>query len=96
MQWHEFHYPSVDSIANSVRNLRTSAQMYKIAISRSFSRIKVDPAEIALFYLKYKNNYFLDRILSWIIDFCMDPIWYIMCKNGFPDLFNYIDDLIYT
>ena len=57
---YELHYPSVDTITNSLWNLGTSAQMYKIDISRAFHHIKVDPADIDLLGLQFQDKYFLD------------------------------------
>ena len=33
---------------------------------------------------------------SLIFQRCPDAIHYIMTQNGFPSLFNYLDDLMYT
>ena len=52
--------------------------------------------------IKFKKKYFLDSITfefrhgSLICQCCTDTICYIMAQHGFPLLFNYIDDLIYT
>ena len=61
---YELHYPSVDTITNSLQNLGTSAQMYKIDISRAFRHIKVDPADIDLLGLHFQDKYFLDRSVA--------------------------------
>ena len=47
---YDLHYPSVDTITNSLRNLRTSAQMYKIDISRAFRHIKVDTRTVSRYH----------------------------------------------
>ena len=77
--------------------------MYKIDISRAFRHIKVDPADIDLLGIQFQDKYFLDRSVAFgfrhgslIFQRCTDAIRYIMAQNGFPNLFNYIDDLIYT
>ena len=100
---YDLHYPSVDTITNSLRNLGTYAQMYKIDISRVFHHIKVDPADIDLLGIQFQDKYFLDRSVAFgfrygslIFQRCTDAIRYSMTQNGFPNLFNYIDDLIYT
>ena len=100
---YDLHYPSVDTITNSLQNLGTSAQMYKIDISRAFRHIKVDPANIDLLGIQFQDKYFLDQSVAFgfrhgslIFQRCTDAIRYIMTQNGFPNLFNYIDDLIYT
>ena len=77
--------------------------IYKIDISRAFRQIKVDPGDIDLLGFKFQNDYFLDlsvafgyRNGSQIFQRCMDAIRFIMAQHGFPYLYNYIDDLIYT
>ena len=84
-------------------NLAPSAQIYKIDISRVFRQIKVDRGDIDLFGVKFQNIYFIDRSIAFgfhhgslIFQCCTDAIRYIMGQHGFPLLFNYIDDLIYT
>ena len=100
---YDLSYPSVDTITDSLRKLGTSAQMYKIDISRAFRQIKIDPADIDLLGLQFQDQYFLDQSVAFgfrhgslIFQRCMDAIRHIMKENGFPHLFNYIDDLIYT
>ena len=75
--------------------------MYKIDISRAFRHIKVDPAD--LLDLQFQDKYFLDRSVAFgfrhgslIFQRCSDAICCIMNQNGFLNLINYIDDLIYT
>ena len=77
--------------------------MFKVDISRAFHHIKVDPGDIDLLGIKFVNQYFLDRSLAFgfrngslIFQRCTDAIRYIMAEHGYPLLFNYIDDLIYT
>ena len=93
----------MDAITTSLQNLGTSAQIYKIDISRAFRHIKIDPADIDLLGLQFENKYFLDRLVTFgfrhgslIFQRCTDVIRHIMAQKGFPNLFNYIDDLIYT
>ena len=100
---YELNYPSVDSITNSLRNLGPSAQIYKIDISGAFRQIKIDPGDIDLLGIKFQDQYFLDRSVAFrfrhgslIFQRCTDAIRYIMAQHGFPLLYNYIDDLIYT
>ena len=52
---YELKFPSVDLIMNSLRNLGPSAQMFKIDISRAFRHIKVDPGDIDLLGIKFRN-----------------------------------------
>ena len=101
--YYDLKFPSVDLIMNSLQNLGPSAQMFKIDISRDFRHIKVDPGDIDLLGTKFQNKYFLDRSLAFefhhgslIFQRCTDAIRYIMAEHGYPLLFNYIDNLIYT
>ena len=100
---YELNYPSVDCITNSLQNLGPSAQIYKTDISRGFRQIKIDPGDIDLLGIKFQDKYFIDRSVAFrfrhgslIFQRCTDTIRYIMAQHGFPLLFNYIDDLIYT
>ena len=64
---YELNHPSVDLI-NSLKNLGSLAQMYKVDISRALRQIKVDPCDIDLLGKRFQDKYFLDR-LSWFINF---------------------------
>ena len=96
-------YPSIDHITQSLVDLGPAAKIYKIDISRAFRQIKIDPSDIDLLGFKIENQYFLDRSVAFgfrhgsqIFQRCTDAIRYIMADHGFPTLWNYIDDLIYT
>ena len=100
---YDLNYPSVDSITNSLRNLGPSAQIYKIDISRASRQIKIDLGDIDLLGMKFQDEYFIGRSVAFgfghgslIFQCCTDAICYIMVQHGFPLLFTYIDDLIYT
>ena len=93
-------YPSTDHITESLVKLSPAAQ---IDISRAFRQIKIDPSDIELLGIKFDNYYFLDRSVpfgsrhgSQISQRCTNAIHFIMAQHGFPTLWNYIDDLIYT
>ena len=97
------NYPSIDSITDALVKLGPAALIYKIDISRAFRQIKIDPRDIDLLGMKFKNQYFIDRSVpfgyrngSQIFQRCSDAIRFTMQQHGFPHLFNYIDDLIYT
>ena len=77
--------------------------IYKIDISRVFRQIKVDPGDIDLLGIKFKNKYFLDRSIAFgyhngsqIFQRYTDAIRFIMAQHGFHHLHNYIDVLIFT
>ena len=61
------------------------------------------PSVQDLLGIKFGNQYFLDCSLAFgfrhgslIFQRCTDAIRYIITEHGYPLLFNYIDDLIYT
>ena len=97
------NYPSIDSITDSLCKLGPAAKIYKVDISRAFRQIKIDPLDIDLLGLTFQNQYFIDKSVpfgyrngSQIFQRCTDAIRFTMQQHGFPHLFNYIDDLIYT
>ena len=70
-------------------------------ISRAFGQLKVDPGDLDLLGLKHQS-YFIDpsvpfgyRDGSVFFENVTDSIRYIMRQQGFPHLYNYVDDLIY-
>ena len=97
------HYPSIDNITAALSKLGPGAHLFKIDISRAFRQIKIDPGDIDLLGMKFQGQYFIDLSVAFgyrhgskIFQHCTDAIRHIMTVNGFPNLFNYIDDLVYT
>ena len=76
--------------------------LYKVDIRRAFRHIRVDPGDIDLLCLSHNGLYtdlslpFGFRHGSIFFTRCSNAIRHIMRQNGFPGLWNYIDDLIYT
>ena len=76
--------------------------LFKIDISRAFRQLKVDPGDIGLLGLK-QTSYFIDQSVSFgyrhgsifFYEKVTDSIKFIMKNHGFPDLYNYVNDLIY-
>ena len=98
----KLYYPSIDNITTALRNLGPGAMIYKIDISRAFRHLRIDPRGIDLLVLSHSDAY-IDASLpfgcrhgSIFFQRCSDAIRYIMKEHGFPGLWNYIDDLIYT
>ena len=98
----QMHYPSVDSIIQTLRTLSPSARIFKVDISRAFRQLKIDPGDIDLLGLQHKDQLYLD--LSVPFGYCLgsfffskisDSTKYIMANNGHNALVNYIDNLIY-
>ena len=95
------NYPSVDNIVQRPIQLAPGSMLFKIDISRSFRQLKGDPGGIDLLGLK-QDSYFIDqsapfgyRYGSILFEKVTDSIRFIMKNHGFPDLYNYVDDLIY-
>ena len=98
----QLQYPSIDNITNALNSLGPGAMLYKVDIRRAFRHIRVDPGDIDLLGLSHNGLYtdlslpFGFRHGSIFFTRCSDAIRHIMRQNGFPGLWNYIDDLIYT
>ena len=97
------HYPSIDNITAALHRLCPGAKIFKIDISMAFRHSRVDPADIDLLGLQVDGRHFLDVSTpfgyqngSLFFQRCSDTIRYIMADHGFPDLYNYINDLIYV
>ena len=95
------NYPSVDNIIDRLIQLGPGSMLFKIDIIRAFCHLKVDPEDIDLLGLK-QTSYFIDESVpfgyrhgSIFFEKVTDSIRFIMKNHGFPDLYNYVDDLIY-
>ena len=95
------NYPSVDDIVKRLIEMGPGSLLCKVDISRAFRQLKVDPRDINLLGLKL-NSYYIDQSVpfgyrhgSIFFEKVTDSIRYIMRSHGFPDLFNYVDDIIY-
>ena len=99
----DLKYPSVDHIVDSLKELGTGALLYKIDIKRAFRHLRIDPGDLDLLGLKH-DQYYIDGNLpfgfrhgSVFFQRCSDAIRFIMADTfGYPNLYNYIDDLVYT
>ena len=94
-------YPSIDNIVNKLKKFGPGALIYKVDISRAFRHLRIDPGDLDLLGLKH-DSYYLDGSLafgfrhgSFFFQKYSDAIRFIMKKFGFPNLLNYIDDLVY-
>ena len=95
-------YPSSDHITQKLKELGPGAMLFKIDISRAFRHIRIDPGDIDLLGIQH-NEAYIDTSLafgfrhgSMFFQRCSDAIHHIMRQHGFPHLWNYIYDLIYT
>ena len=99
----DLKYPSVDHIVDSLKELGTDALLYKIDIKRAFRHLRIDSGDLDLLGLKH-DQYYIDGTLpfgfrhgSVFLQRCSDAIRFIMADTfGYPNLYNYIDDLVYT
>ena len=95
-------YPSINDMVSKLKELGPEAMVYKIDISRAFRHIRIDPGDLDLLGLKH-DSYYVDVTLpfgfrhgSVFCQRCTDAVHYIMKEHfNYPNLFNYIDDLIY-
>ena len=99
----DLKYPSIDHIVDKLEQLGTDALLYKVDISRAFRHLKIDPGDIDLLGLKHDLYYvygtvpFRFRHGSVFFQRCSNAIRFIMADTfGYPNLYNYIDDLVYT
>ena len=95
------NFPSVGNFIDRLIQLGPGSMLFKIDISHEFHQLKVDPGDIELLGLK-QTSYFIDQSVpfgyrhgSIFYEPVTNSIKFIMKKNGFPDLYNYVDDLIY-
>ena len=95
------NYPSVDDIVKKIVELGPGSLLYKVDISRAFRQLKVDPGDLDLLGFKHKS-YFIDQSVpfgyrhgSVFFEKVTDSIRYFMRQQGFPHLYNYVDNLIY-
>ena len=98
----EMHYPSVDSIIQTLNEIGPSAHIFKVDISCDFRHIRIDPGDINLLGLQHRGKLYLDlslpfgfRLGAFFFSKISDSVRLIMNKNGHNALLNYIDDLIY-
>ena len=93
-------FPSVDDIVHEICKYSTEVLISKIDISRAFRNLRVDPADVIKFGIKWKDAFFLDvaAVFGWVhgsssFQLIADAITYIMGRHGFQT-FAYIDDFV--
>ena len=96
------HYPTVDTIVNTLNNLGPGPNIFKVDISRAFRHLRIDPGDIDLLALQHRDKLYIDlslpfgyRLGAFFFSKISDAVRYIMSQNGHNALLNYIDDLIY-
>ena len=95
------NFPSVGDIVESLIQLGPGSMLFKIDISQAFRQLKVDPGDIDLLCLKW-DYCFIDKSVSFgyrhgsiFFEKVTNSIRFIMKNHGFPNLYNYVDDLTY-
>ena len=90
-------YPSIDNITDEVRKLGKGCQIFKVYISRAFRHVPIDPGDLDLLGLHWKD-YYIDRLLpfgfkhgSAIFQRISDSVRFIMTQESHK-IWNYIDD----
>ena len=98
----QMHYPTVDTIVNTLNNLGLGANIFKVDISRAFRHLRIDPADIDLLALQHRDKLYIDlslpfgyRLGAFFFSKISDAVRYIRSQNGHNALLNYINDLIY-
>ena len=98
----KLQFLSIDNITDALIKLGPRAMLYKVDISRAFRHLKIDHRDIDLLGLKLEDTFLGVTLLfgfhhgSTFFTRCSDTIHHIMRRHGFPGLWTYIDDLIYT
>ena len=56
----ELKYPSIDLMVNPLNALGPAAKIFKIDISRAFRHVRIDPGDIDLLGLRFREQYYAD------------------------------------
>ena len=92
----------MDNITDSLKKLGPGSLLFKVYINQKFHQLCIDPGDLDLLGLKhgvyYINKAFPFRFRHGSVFFqrCTDSIHFIMKTQGHHNLFNYIDNVIYT
>lgn len=92
-------YPSIDNMADLVRQYGTGAKLYVADIERAYRNLRCDPLDWPLMGLQWDNTLYVDMSIAFGLRtgafFCQrmtDAIRHISDCNGAKTL-NYIDDI---
>ena len=96
----ELTFPTVDHITDAVKNVGPGAHLFKIDISRAFRHVKIDPFDLDLLGLRWRDITYVDTCLPFgsrhgtqIFQRISDAIRFIMRRDGY-DVINYVDDFV--
>ena len=96
----ELTFPTVDHITDAVKNVGPGAHLFKIDISRAFRHVKIDPFDLDLLGLRWRDVTYVDTCLLFgsrhgtqIFQRISDAVRFIMRCDGY-DVINYVDDFV--
>ena len=94
------HFPTIDGILDSIRDIQGTPMLAKIDVARAFRNLRVDPVDAFKFGIKWHNKYYIDVALAfgWVhgsasFQMTSDAILHIMKRHDCK-IFAYIDDFI--
>ena len=92
--------PTIDDITSCVRVSGPGSHLYKIDISRAFRHIKIDPGDLDLLGLTWRDVTYVDTCLPFgschgmqIFQRISDAVRHVMRQHGFT-VINYVDDFV--
>ena len=96
----ELTFPTVDHITDAVKDVGPGAHLFKIDISRAFRHVKIDPFDLDLLGLRWRDVTYVDTCLPFgsrhgtqIFQRISDAVRFIMRRDGY-DVINYVDDFV--
>ena len=92
--------PTINDITSCVRASGPGSHLYKIDISRAFRHVKIDPGDLDLLGLTWRDTTYVDTCLpfgsrhgSQIFQCSNDAVHHVMRQHGFT-VVNYVDDFV--
>ena len=92
--------PTIDDITSCVRASGPGSHLYKIDISRAFRHVKIDPGDLDLLGLTWRDVTYVDMCLPFgsrhgtqIFQRISDAVRHVMRQHGFT-VINYVDDFV--
>ena len=96
----ELKFPNVDMLAQRMKKLSNTCQMWKCDVSQCFRQFGLDPADYRLFGYIWEGLWYFGKVLAmghriapYICQRVMDAMHFIHCKIGLF-LLNYVDDFL--
>ena len=93
-------FPTVDHITDAVKNVGPGAHLFKIDISRAFRHVKIDPFDLDLLGLRWRDVTYVNTCLPFgsrhgtqIFQRISDAVRFMMRRAGY-DVINYVDDFV--